>query len=123
MIQKDSDSLECDLAETYHIYDMRSLSASRVALFACGLGEDSRIKKRLSESRIGQTDMLLAGILDGITTLVWMLSKKGTPHPGSVLDRLSHPEKYQAEESKPVQAFDSPEDFEKARRKIIGEEG
>ena len=44
MIRFDEDALICDLAETYHIYDYRSLPVKLVATLSAGLRDDSRIK-------------------------------------------------------------------------------
>lgn len=44
MMALDRDALECDMAETYRIYDLRALPPERVAMLACGLRADSRIK-------------------------------------------------------------------------------
>jgi len=46
MIKLDENALICDFAETYHIYDYRQLPPTRVAVFACGLRDDSRIKMK-----------------------------------------------------------------------------
>ena len=46
MIRLDRDALICDLAETYHIYDMRSLPLQTVATLSAGLRDDSRIKMK-----------------------------------------------------------------------------
>lgn len=43
MINTDEDALICDFAETYHIYDYRSLPLHMAGIFACGLRPDSRI--------------------------------------------------------------------------------
>ena len=40
----DKEALECDLAETYGIYDINTLPISKIAIFAKGLREKSRIK-------------------------------------------------------------------------------
>ena len=39
MLNTDSDALECDLAETYHIYNYKELPLKKVALFSVGLRE------------------------------------------------------------------------------------
>ena len=52
MIKTDEDALICDLAETYQIYDYKSLPAYMVATFSVGLRENSRIKMKLSNQPI-----------------------------------------------------------------------
>lgn len=51
MIAKDEDALICDLAETYRIFDYRSLPLKTVATFSVGLRENSRIKMSLGGGR------------------------------------------------------------------------
>ena len=41
MIATDEDALICDFAETYHIYDYRSLDVEYAATLAYGLRDDS----------------------------------------------------------------------------------
>ena len=51
MIAADEEALICDLAETYNIYDYRSLSPRMAAVFSCGLRDDSRIKLAMSDTK------------------------------------------------------------------------
>ena len=52
MIALDEDALTCDLAETYGIYEFRLLPPAKIAVLACGLSEDSRIKRTAADLRI-----------------------------------------------------------------------
>ena len=52
MISVDRNALICDMAETYHIYDLRGLPARTLATLAFGLRADSRIKMRLSDQQL-----------------------------------------------------------------------
>lgn len=52
MINIDEDALMCDLAETYHIYNYRSLPCKMVATFSCGLRNSSRIKMKMAGTSI-----------------------------------------------------------------------
>lgn len=117
MLNVDGDALVCDLAETYGIYDMREFSPSRIAVFSYGLGENSRIKRRISGQKLTTSEMLIARILDALNVWLWMNSRQGTRKPGSVLDLMLHPEDFASE----TQSFASPQDFERARRKLGGE--
>ena len=64
MIKLDEDALICDLAETYHIYDYRSLSASTVATLAAGLRDNARIIQKINGVKGSTSDLLLALIAD-----------------------------------------------------------
>lgn len=119
MISVDEDALVCDLAETYQIYDYKQLPASMVAVFSCGLRETSRIKMRLSGQKIPLDTILLAGISDNLRLLLWTKTKDGQKNvnrPESILHKLSENNPREKEEI----IFDSGEDFEKMRQKLLG---
>ncbi len=87
MIRLDKEALICDLAEEYHIYDMRSLPARLVATFAVGLREDSRIRRKQRGSKYSRTELLLAQIHDRVAGLVWLWGGYGdTEQPPSLVD-------------------------------------
>lgn len=93
MIALDEDALICDLAETYHIYDMCSFEPSYIAILAVGLPDGSRIKKRLSGTEVDLTTIILAKIADNTAINVWTKTKdaqKGRNRPKSLLDTLLH---------------------------------
>ena len=119
MISVDEDALVCDLAETYQIYDYKQLPASMVAVFSCGLRETSRIKMKLSGQKIPLDTILLAGISDNLRLLLWTKTKDGQKNvnrPESILHKLSENNPREKEEV----IFDSGEDFEKMRQKLLG---
>lgn len=118
MISEDEEALICDLAETYQIYDYRQLPPTKVAVFCLGLRENSRIKMKLSGQTVPLEIMLLAGIADRLSTLVWFQTKdgqKGRNRP-QMLTSLFTNTKQESE----VLAFRSGEEFEKERRRLIG---
>lgn len=123
MIYVDEDALVCDLAETYGIYEYRQLPLDRVAVFACGLSDDSRIKRRLTGQAVGIETFLLASAVDRLSFLVWAKTKDGQHNqnrPQSLVELLMGTVKEKEE-----LVFDSGEDFERAKaellRKIGGE--
>ena len=86
MVAKDEGALICDFAETYHIYNWRSLPARYAATLAAGLKPDSRIKLKLSGVSWSLQTMLLAAIADATSLLVWQGSQAavdGKPPPKS----------------------------------------
>jgi len=112
MIATDEDALICDLAETYHIFDYKSLPVLTVATLSVGLRTNSRIKMRLAGAKYPLDTILLATVADKLSNLVWMQSEdgaKGINCPKSILASLLE----DVEESN-VEAFDTPEDFEQA---------
>lgn len=119
MLALDRDALICDMAQTYGVYDLGTLPVSTVATLAVGLREDSRIMMRLADARISRTDMLLAGVVDRLSLLLWSQTengRKGTDRPRSVLDILIGGGKRSGD----VEAFETAEEFRKAWEEITG---
>lgn len=123
MIAIDEDALICDLAETYHIYDYKRLPLISVAVFSFGLRENSRIKMKLSGSKISLEQSLLASIADRLGILIWQKTKdgsKGNNVPKSILATLNGEVK--EEEESEARLFISGEEFLKERTKLLGKE-
>lgn len=118
MIRTDEDALVCDLAETYHIYDYRQLPVTTVAVFSCGLKNDSRIKMKMNDQKVSLDTMLLARVSDDLRTIIWSKTKDGQKNknrPESIVGLLSS----NLKQEKDVVVFTSGEDFENARQKLI----
>ncbi|WP_171313677.1 DUF5361 domain-containing protein [Enterococcus cecorum] len=117
MLQLDEDAIICDLAETYNIYDYRQLPALRVAVLVCGLREDSRIMMKISDSKLPLDTLLLAGVADRLSIMIWQNTKdgqKGKNQPISIVDQLTRKQVEREELS-----FESGKDFEIAKSKIL----
>ena len=118
MIRVNEDALICDLAETYKIYDYKQLPLTLVAVFSCGLRETSRIKMELSGQNVPLDSLLLAGISDRLSLLLWYKTKdgqKGKNRPTSVVDSLTTQPKKEKNEI----VFKTGEDFEEMRRRLV----
>ena len=117
MLNLDEDALICDLAETYNIYDYRSLPLQAVATFSAGLRDNSRIKILAADITAEQNTIFLAAIIDGIEALKYgLLGSKGSSKPESVVNALLGKEK-----KKEVKGFRTPEEFEAELRRLRGE--
>lgn len=117
MIAIDEEALICDLAETYHIYDYKSLPLSRVAIFAVGLKGNSRIKMKMSGLKCPLDTLLLASVVDRLSVLVWQRTKDGADgrnRPESMLSRLLG-----TEDNRETEVFSTPEEFERRREEIL----
>lgn len=113
MLAISEDAIICDLAETYHIYNYKELLPSLVATLCCGLGENSRIMRKLSKSKLTLTNSLLALLVDGINILIWQRTKdgaKGRNKPESIYKKLTDTDKKDKEE---LMSFTSVESFER----------
>ncbi len=116
MLAADEDALICDLVETYQIFDYRAVPVQLLARLACGLRENSRIRMILSGSRLPTAEILLAGMVDRLGQLVWMLSEDGTQgrnRPESILELLQGTGEEKEKEGA-VRTFDTPAEFEAA---------
>lgn len=117
MVRIDEDSLICDLAETYQIYDYRQLPLKMVAVFSYGLKDDSRIKMKISDQSVSFETLLLAGVSDRLALLLWSKTvdaEKGRNRPDSIVESLTNTKR----ESNQL-SFASGEEFEETRRKLL----
>ena len=90
MLKADRDALLCDLAEVYHIYDMRALPTLTLAALSVGLRDDSRIKMKLAGMTYVSPLILLSAIADNLALFRYsMTAKKGSNPPDLYMDLLS----------------------------------
>lgn len=120
MIKTDESALICDLAETYHIYNYRSLPLKMVATFSVGLRENSRIKMALADIKYSFETILLASILDGVNMSNWTKTddaRNGVNRPQSMVSKLLGRED---ESGNDKITFDSAEAYEEMRKNLLG---
>lgn len=119
MLAVDRTALICDLAETYGILDYKVLPVETLAALSVGLRENSRIKMKLSGAKVKPDFLLLAAAVDRLSLLVWSKTKdaeKGRKRPKSLVEVLNGKKK-----ESDVMAFNTAEEWERAKAKIIGE--
>ena len=117
MLAMDKNALICDLAETYQIYDYKRVPGRLLGILAAGLGENTRIGKKINGVKGTVTEVLLAQILDGVRFLCWAQTedgRKGKHRPKSVASEF-----FVSEDKNKVKTM-SVDDFEKIRKKIVG---
>lgn len=122
MINVDEEALICDFAETYRIYDYKSLPLQMVGTLACGLRPDSRIGMRISDSKLTTDQTLLALVADNTRAIAWLNSSdgaKGINRPKSIVDVLVGEKK--TEESV-METFETGQDFDDEWRRLTGGE-
>lgn len=98
------------MAETYHIYDIYGMPARQVARFAVGLRADSRTIMKLTGTNVPVNTLLLAGILDRLSILMWSMTPDATHGMNSPV--LMTEKLLQAEdEAGATEVFRTAEDF------------
>lgn len=93
-----------------------------VAVFCCGLREDSRIKLKMSNQIVPFETMLLAGIYDRLSLLLWSKTKdaeKGKNMPKTISDELNQSPRKSKQTN--TSLFNSGEDFEQRRKELINQ--
>lgn len=121
MIKLDEDALICDLAETYGIYDYRQLPVKRVAVFCCGLKEDSRIRMKMNRQKVPLETLLLGSIFDRLSLILWSKTvdgQKGVNRPSMIMEKL-----IDIPRENDTVAFSSGEEFMKMRQRLIEQGG
>lgn len=112
----------CDLAETYHILNYRELSPYLVAVLVLGLKDDSRVKKKLSDSKLSIEQMLLSMLVDNMNFLAWTKTKDakrgGRFKQKSVLKTLQG--EYQKAKDE-LMSFKTIEEYEEYMKQFIKE--
>ena len=117
MIALDEDALLCDMAETYHIYNMYEMPALYIATLAKGLRENSRIVMAINGLKVDVKTLLLAHIADNSAINVWFQTEdgqKGQNRPPSMVKILTG----KAEEKI---GFESGDDFDEEWRRLTSE--
>lgn len=117
MISKYPDDLTCDMAETYGIFDIKRVPAKLLATLAVGLRDNSRVKMKMSGAKVPDNILLLAHIADVIRWIRWAMTEDGANNvnlPSSLVNLY-----YGIEPEDTVRGYDTPEEYEAARRRII----
>ena len=118
MLAYDREALICDLAETYHILDYKSVPVEVLSILAAGLRDDSRIKVKMSGFKISLDRLLMARMVDSLALLVWSKTEdaqKGRNKPKMITELLTAEPKEEA-----VKTYSTPDEFERAWKKITG---
>lgn len=112
------DELFCDLAEYYHVFDMKALPPVTVARLLFGLRGESRLMMAYSGMKYSLQELLLAQCSDALNLLWWKETTDAQANrnrPESVASLLVGKQKKTNGNS----SFNSPEEFERARALII----
>ena len=117
LINTDKGLLECDLAETYGIFDFERLPLSKVATFSCGLRDNSRIMMKVANTNVTTETLLLASAVDQLNFIAWSKTEDaqhGNGRPKSVVNALINPQERENE------TFTNADEFERMRNELLG---
>lgn len=116
----DEDSLVCDFAEYYNLrFDIENLGVRYTSILACGLPDDSRIKKAISGQKLSFSETMLASINDYLALIWWSKTtnaEQGINRPKSVLGAILGKDIDISEH----EVYDTVDEFEKRRSEILG---
>lgn len=118
MMTFDKDAWICDMAEEYGILNYKALSVEMLATLSVGLRDDSRIKREMLGTSASLDTMLLAAAVDRLSYLQWYQTEDAQHRrgrPQSVLNVILG-----NKQENDIVGFDSAEEFEAARKQIIG---
>ena len=109
------DEIICDLAQTYHVLNYQELPPSLVATLVVGLPEDSRLKKKITGTRVTLDNLLMAVMIDNFNNYVWSKRRKRGSRPKSLYKKFAELDKPKDD----LMSFRSPEEYERwmARKK------
>ena len=112
----------CDFAETYHVFDYRSLPAMLAAKLAVGLRNTSRIKVKVSGLIVTPDIFLLASIFDVVNLLLWSRTEdaeKNRNRPTEISKWLRQDYSEPDLDARKNIVFDFAEDYEAARERLL----
>lgn len=115
MLTLDENALICDLAETYQIYDYRSLPVFTVAALSAGLRDNSRIMTKLRGGELVSSEHILAMIYDLL--VIRFTGKREAAFMEETIIGKPKP----VEAKKKTKSFDSTDEFDRAREKAMRE--
>lgn len=103
----------CDLLETYHVFNYRELSPLFIGTLLLGLRDDSRVKQKISGSKVGLDTAILIDLSDTLRRIFGMLGRvRNVPLLSSII--------FKEDEDNETMSFATPEDFEKFRKRKGG---
>jgi len=112
------DALICDFAQYYGIYELEKFDLKYLSILACGLPSESRTKKKLIGFKYSMSELMMASIIDHLAILIAQgVRKKNVKKPQSMVQIMT-----EKKEENEIQTFKTPEEFERERKRIIGEE-
>lgn len=119
MLGSEEDAFICDMAETYHIYDIEQYPVTLIATLLSGLREDTRTIMALTGRKLSLKQTVDVLTYDAINLILWSKTRDGQNNvnrPKRLIDILNN-----KEVKEEVEGFDSGEELLTAFNKIVRE--
>lgn len=116
MIALDEEALICDMAETYNIYNYKSVPCRLLGTLAAGLRDSSRIKQKMAGITSDPQTVMIASILDAVNLIWWSKTEdaeKNRNRPKLVAEH------FMDQSAKPKAERLTPEEYREIRDSIL----
>lgn len=114
------DELVCDFAEVYRVYDLRSLPPVTAARLTCGLSADSRAWRKIRGEQLKFGERLAVLTFD-VLAQIRFYAARGAGYKAAFPKALYAELAGGTKSESGIVGFDSAEDFERERAKILKE--
>ena len=119
MLAEGRDELICDLAETYHVLDMKAYPPFLIATLAAGLRPDARIIMKITGRKLPDEDSVITLIYDRLNWLCWTRTKDAE-HKKNLPESLYEARTGMKKTKQKTSGFSTPEEFERKKKEILG---
>ena len=110
----------CDLMETYHIINYKDIQPDVLGVLVFGLRDNSRVKMKLTDSKLTIEQNFQAMMVDALNFIVWSKTddaRRNRNRPQSILEKIRNKDNISNKECK---SFSSKEEFDEALARIRG---
>lgn len=110
------EELECDMAQFYGIHDYRDFKLGHISVLACGLPEESRVIRKMTNHPYSVNTYLLAHMVDRLSLIWWSKTvdaENNINRPRMMIDLLNGVEEVREFESMTI------EEYEQTRAEIM----
>ena len=119
MLAEGRDELICDMAETYHVLNMKAHPPFLIATLAAGLRPDARIVMKLTGRKLPDEDGIITLIYDRLNWLCWTWTI-AAEHKKNMPESLYEARTGTLKTKQKASGFSTPEEFERKRKEILG---
>lgn len=116
MLSTDKDALICDMAETYHIYNIEALPVETLATLSYGLRDNSRIKMKIAGVEYVPLEIIMPQIADNMAIIRYSLTAKKGDAPPKLMSSYIYGD---TKKSKETKSYSTGAEFEAERRRLL----